>query len=104
MPARLLHDAAVVRVDPETRAMALHNVGGPEWCKSLRLIHLAFDPEAHQAYLLASDLLDERSVNALVVLRFEQGSWTKVVGRRVIPLPTQDCSCHRLEVSAPSTL
>ena len=107
------HHAGVVRVDPATLRMTLHNVGGPEWCKSLRLIHFAFDrdgaEEDRQMYLLASDLLDERSVNALVVLRFARAedpadAWTRVVGRRVLPLPTQDCSCHRVALVAPGEL
>ena len=39
-------------------------------------------------------------MNALVVLRFAPGGWDTVVGRRVVPLPTQDCSCHRVALVA----
>ena len=46
-------------------------------------------------YLLASDLLDEDGVNAIVVVHFCD-AWKTVLGRRVVPLPTQDCSCHRV--------
>ena len=99
------HNSGIVRVDPATRKMTLHNIGGPEWCKTLRLIHFSFDQagaeeDTPHCYVLASDLLDENSVNALVVLRFAKGSWTEVVGRRVVPLPTQDCSCHRVALVA----
>ena len=39
-------------------------------------------------------------MNALVLLGFRTGSWTDIVCRREMPLPTQDCSCHRVCVVA----
>ena len=48
-------------------------------------------------YALASDLLDEDGVNAVVIVLFDD-KWEKILARRVVPLPTQDCSCHRVAV------
>ena len=75
-------------------------IGGPPWCKTLRLIHLAFSANdgvdrMNRIYALASDLLEDEAVNALVILRFDQ-QWKRCLGRRIIPLPTQDCACHRV--------
>ena len=43
---------------------------------------------------IASNLLDDDGVNALVLLGFCSGSWTDIMCRREVPLPTQDCRCH----------
>ena len=37
-----------------------------------------------------------QAINSIVVLSMCDG-WRKCLGRRVIPLPTQDCACHRIE-------
>jgi len=92
--------AALVRVDPTSHARVLYEVGGPPWARALRLIHLAFSAKSsgdplNRIYALASDLLDDEAVNALVVLSVDD-SWQTVLGRRVMPLPTQDCACHRI--------
>ena len=89
----------LLRVNPKTSATAIYELGGPPWAKVLRLIHLDFAvvDGRRTMYLLASDLLDEAGVNAIVIVQFDQ-YWKHVVGRRVIPLPTQDCSCHRIAV------
>jgi len=92
---------ALVRIDPtDGNKRTLYELGGPPWCKKLRLIHLAFSSaDGHDShnriYALASDLLDDEAVNAVVVLRFCDG-WKRCLGRRIIPLPTQDCACHRV--------
>ena len=49
---------------------------------------------ANRIYALASDLLDDEAVNAVVILL--DVTWSTCVGRRIIPLPTQDCACHRV--------
>ena len=51
----------------------------------------------NRIYALASDLLDDSAVNALVMLRMD-AAWTTCLGRRVMPLPTQDCACHRIQL------
>ena len=95
----------LVRIDPETLSMTMHCLGDPpEWCKVLRMIHLSFDHIAakeslsgNTLYALASDLVDHHSVKAVVMLTFGE-DWKSVTGRRVVPLPTQDCCCHRVAV------
>lgn len=51
----------------------LYEFGGPPWCVTLRLIHLAFSPsdgyEERRIYALASDLLEDEAINAVIVLR-----------------------------------
>ena len=47
------------------------------------------------AYALVSDLISAESLNAVVILLFDE-SWTTIHARKVVPLPTQDCSCHRI--------
>ena len=90
---------ALMRICPTTNRSAIYQLGGPEWAKVLRLIHLDFAvvDGRRTMYLLASDLLDEDGVNAVVIVQFDD-KWKKIVGRRVVPLPTQDCSCHRVAV------
>lgn len=81
----------------------------------LRLIHLAFSPavaadsapeyaasRTNRIYALASDLLEDEATNALVVLRMCD-RWDVCSGRRVMPLPTQDCACHRIAFVAPDS-
>mmetsp|Transcript_64809 Transcript_64809/g.128118 ORF Transcript_64809/g.128118 Transcript_64809/m.128118 type:complete len:169 (-) Transcript_64809:189-695(-) len=92
---------ALVRIDPERRDKpALYEFGGPPWASKLRLIHLAFSPAGNndfhnRIYALASDLLDDEAINAVLVFRMDE-EWRKCLGRRIIPLPTQDCACHRI--------
>jgi len=92
---------SLVRIDPrENNKRVLYEFGGPAWTSALRLIHLAFseasDGDDHnRIYALASDLLDEEAVNAVVLLRMDK-EWRTCLGRRIIPLPTQDCACHRI--------
>ncbi|EOD19208.1 hypothetical protein EMIHUDRAFT_458787 [Emiliania huxleyi CCMP1516] len=77
---------------PAVARQWLYAFGGPPWCKTIRLIHLAFGSggRGNFIYALASDLLEDEVWSA--------ESWARCLGRRVIPLPTQDCSCHRIAV------
>ena len=92
---------ALVRIDADDgKGRTLYNFGGPPWASKLRLIHIAFsaadkDDGQNRIYALSSDLLDDEAVNSIVVLLMDQ-KWRKCLGRRVIPLPTQDCACHRI--------
>ena len=56
--------------------------------------------EHNRIYALASDLLNDDAANAIVMLRMD-ATWTSCLARRVMPLPTQDCSCHRVQVVDP---
>lgn len=87
--------STLVRVDSNTHKPSLYEIGHPEWTHCLKFIHLTFDVLSNCMYAIASDLLEETSVNAVVILQFKDG-WSSISGRRVIPLPTQDCSCHRI--------
>lgn len=90
---------ALLRVNARTKKTAIYELGGPDWAKTLRLIHMDFATVdgRNQLFLLASDLLDEDGVNAVVIVLFDD-KWEKILARRVVPLPTQDCSCHRVAV------
>lgn len=87
-------DGALVRIT-DGMPICLYETGKPEWSKQMRIIHFVFDDVSRCMYAISSDLLDEKSVNAVVILKFGQ-DWKKIIARRVIPLPTQDCSCHRI--------
>merc|ERR1719436_1639408 len=48
-----------------------------------------------QMFLLSSDLLDDDAVNAVCIIRMGR-NWLRMQSMRCLPLPTQDCSCHRV--------
>ena len=55
----------------------------------------------HVMFAISSNLVEDDAMNALYVLAFDPSTgtgWQDPVAFRVIPLPTQDCSCHRIEV------
>ena len=55
----------------------------------------------HVMFAISSNLVEDDAMNALYVLAFDPSTgtgWQDPVAVRVIPLPTQDCSCHRIEV------
>ena len=95
---------SLVRIDPDTKQRVLYEFGGPSWATSLRLIHITFSAAEtktrggdfhNKIYALASDLLDDTAVNAVVVL-FMDPDWKVCNGRRIVPLITQNCMCHRI--------
>jgi len=99
---------ALVRISPDTHERTLYQFGGPSWAKTIRLIHIAFSSALgadrhNRIYALASDLLDDEAVNALVVLRMTD-DWRTCLGRRVLPLPTQDCNSHRVAFVDPHSI
>jgi len=96
---------ALIRIDPETKHRRLYEFGGPSWAGNLRLIHLAFsarkeEDRYNRIYALSSDLIDDEAPNALLMLRMDD-AWQTCLGRRVMPLPTQDCACHRIAFVQP---
>lgn len=118
----------VVRACCETGARTRYDLPVPPWMHTARFIHIVFhvardvkwvysdrfvtwgDPERanggsgmHVMFAISSNLVEDDAMNALYVLAFDPSSgtgWTDPVAFRVIPLPTQDCSCHRMEVIA----
>lgn len=94
--------ATLIKIEPRTQRRTMFYFGAVPWVRALRLIHLDFSlakgsDRQNRIYALASDLLDDDAVNALLVLHMDK-EWSSCLGRRVIPLPTQDCSCHRVAV------
>jgi hypothetical protein len=51
-------------------------------------VFLSLNADDNQLFCLSSSLVDHTSVNAVVMFRFSD-DWQTVIGRRVIPLPTQ---------------
>lgn len=94
---------ALVRIEPNAKGdptRVLYDFGGPEWCKKIRLIHLTFSAkeghdDCNRIYALSSDLIDDKVLNAIIILKFDD-DWKTCLARRIIPLPTQDCACHRI--------
>lgn len=77
--------------------LSIHEFECPEWTKSIRIINFDFIimNNKNLMYALSSDLLDEKAINAIVIIEFNQ-EWEKIINRRIVPLPTQDCSSHRI--------
>ena len=91
-------NACLVRLDPSTGQQTLHQLGSPAWAPKLCFIHLDMATDSalgHRIYALTSDLLHDAVVNALVVLELSD-DWSLITRKRVLPLPTQDCACHRV--------
>ena len=54
-------------------------------------------------YLISSNLVDDAAVNAITCISFNPfvgSGWVVPFMRKDIPLPTQDCCCHRIEIVA----
>jgi hypothetical protein len=101
-------DGCLLRINPLTRRIALYELPRCIWASALRLIHFAFDIvecedahgenfDIHYMYALSSSLLDHQAMNAVIVLRFDT-TWSHIQSQFCIPLPTQECACHRIQV------
>mmetsp|Transcript_24205 Transcript_24205/g.53718 ORF Transcript_24205/g.53718 Transcript_24205/m.53718 type:complete len:1622 (-) Transcript_24205:204-5069(-) len=102
-------DAGLLKINPDTKKIVTYIFARSEWCRAFRLIHFDFDvveQEDHNGvvktryfmYCLSSSLLDHQAMNAVMVLRFNS-DWSMVEAKKVIPLPTQNCACHRISVT-----
>eukprot|EP00618_Florenciella_parvula_P032060 CAMPEP_0119515510 /NCGR_PEP_ID=MMETSP1344-20130328/32980_1 /TAXON_ID=236787 /ORGANISM="Florenciella parvula, Strain CCMP2471" /LENGTH=367 /DNA_ID=CAMNT_0007552923 /DNA_START=80 /DNA_END=1180 /DNA_ORIENTATION=- len=115
-------NGCLVRVDPSTKERTLYEISTEniDWIKKQRIIHLAFhtikstwfawrptkdDPykrivieEMHCMFVISSNLVDDEALNMLTVYGFWGDDWVEPLWYRCIPLPTQDCSCHRIAV------
>jgi len=52
-------------------------------------------------WAISSNLVEDQAINACYAVLFDPSSgsgWTTPMMYRVVPLPTQDCCCHRLEI------
>jgi hypothetical protein len=114
-------DGALVRICPVTKKKTRYHLvdgsGEDRWLKSQRFIHMQFVEvpgkwlifnkkkvryqKMHLLVLLSSNLIDDTAINAitLVYMNMYVGSgWVAFASKKEIPLPTQDCSCHRVEI------
>ena len=64
---------------------------------SVQRIH--FD-KANLMFVISSNLVDDEALNMLTIYGFWGEEWVEPVWFRHIPLPTQDCSCHRVAIVA----
>jgi hypothetical protein len=58
-------------------------------------------PKMHLLVLLSSNLIDDTAINAITLLYmniYVDSGWVAFFSKKEIPLPTQDCSCHRIEI------
>ncbi len=115
-------NGALVRIDPATSERTLYVLPRPDWLRSMRLIHMAFvrsergfhsifppsdlGPEflvLHKnvtlMFAICSNLVDDSSINALLVMSLSYDC-KQILRIREIPLPSQDCCCHRIAVLA----
>ncbi|XRA98924.1 hypothetical protein NFJ02_06g126230 [Pycnococcus provasolii] len=52
-------------------------------------------------FAISSNLIEDDAMNALYMVIFDstgEMGWSEPIATRVMPLATQDCSCHRIEV------
>ena len=49
-------------------------------------------------FVITSNLVDDDAINMVQCISFYGDSWTELFHSRSIPLPTQDCCCHRVIV------
>ena len=57
--------------------------------------------KTHLLVLLSSNLIDDSAINAITLLymnTYVGSGWVAFMSKKEIPLPTQDCSCHRVEI------
>ena len=110
----LAGNGALVRVDPATHERTLYEFEAPSWVSSQRIIHIAFHTlaECHHPFrnrsirmtninlmfVITSNLVDDDAINMVQCISFYGDSWTELFHSRSIPLPTQDCCCHRIIV------
>lgn len=124
-------NGGLVRICPKTNKRTLYEVPRPAWLHSMRFIHMVFHevvepwffmqmvvdktwsgggvaplesricayPKAECLFAICSNLVNDEGCNAVVAL--EINKWTSVGNMRAIPLPTQDCCCHRIEKICP---
>lgn len=92
---------ALIRIDPDTKKFSLYEIEPPAWSPDMRMIHLDFHPASkgtkhyNRIYAICSSLLDDSSNDAVIIMNMCP-DWKKVLGIRIIPLPSQFSACHRI--------
>ena len=94
--ALLGEGASFCRLDPATMEKTLYKLPVIPWSKRNRLIHFEFCASLNEAYALSSDLLDDEATNCIIKMKMATSSFENIEGIRIIPLPHQDCACHRI--------
>ena len=62
---------------------------------------LEFPDGLHGLYVISSNLVEDQAINCLTCIWFNPyigDGWTAPIMRKDIPLPTQMCCCHRIEI------
>ena len=49
-------------------------------------------------FAISSNLCDDEAINMVTMYTFAGAKWEKFDSAKAIPLPTQDCCCHRIVV------
>ena len=115
-------DGAFVRTCPRTGARTLYEIEAPKWAQKQRVIHFCFhthegswciyrpSPDlpnkkitidaCNVMFAISSNLCDDEAINMVTMYTFSGAKWEKFDSAKAIPLPTQDCSCHRVCVVA----
>ena len=113
-------DGGLVRFDPKTGLKQMYQLRSEmiPWMTSSRFIHMRFAklPSAwmiynnrrlefpdglHGLYVISSNLVEDQAINCLTCIWFNPyvgDGWTAPIMRKDIPLPTQMCCCHRIEI------
>jgi len=111
-------DGGLVRFHKGNKRMYQLPATQLKWMHESRFIHMRFVtlPDTWFIYdgtrfdwaegsnvlvLISSNLVDDEAMNAITVLSFNPyvgSGWVAPMMRKDIPLPTQDCCCHRVEI------
>ena len=117
-------DGGLVRHDPKTGKKTFYQLRSANipWMTSARFIHMRFarTPNAWFVYkvdgknyrikfpdglkglfVISSNLVEDKAMNCMTCIWFNPyigDGWTAPIMRKDIPLPTQMCCCHRIEI------
>ena len=111
-------DGAMIRISPtgkKSRYELPSDSGG--WMSPAKYIHMAFVsiperwfifnnekwifPSTNNLLLISSNLVDDKAINAITYITFNPlvgTGWEAMLWRKDLPLPTQNCCCHRIEI------
>ena len=119
-------DGGLVRFGPDGKRSYLKIGKCGAWLRTSRFIHMRFValpkwwniwkvdgvgpsrvnwPVFNALFLISSNLLDDEAMNMITCIAFNPyvgSGWEAPMMRKDIPLPTQDCCCHRIEIIADS--
>ena len=110
-------DGGLARFEHGSKNLYQLGCEGIGWLKATRFIHMRFVslkgswfifnnvkfewPKFNMMVLISSNLVDDTAINAITCVGFNPfvgSGWVAPLWRKDIPLPTQDCCCHRVEI------